>query len=184
MTQAALTGLLAVTLASAIWVIQGLRTSILRYKAATLLAIFGDIFTPYGIWLAHRISNQFISLIFATVLTYVAWRIWQQIEEAPKIDNNQPAPSCEVNPVTSKLFWTELCTKRLIFIGSVAEFISGLLGVGGGFIIVLTLHKVSNLGIKSTAETSLAVIAFVSTTTLITYISQHAIDLHIAIPFS
>ena len=63
----------------------------MRYKAATLLATFGVIFAPFGIWLAHRISNQFLSLIFATVLTYVAWRMWQQSEEAPKVDTNQPA---------------------------------------------------------------------------------------------
>lgn len=184
MTEAAPIGLLAVTLASSIGAIQGLRIGIVRYKAATLVAIFGIIMAPFGVWVAHQTSNQILSLIFAFVLVYVSLRMWQQSKQMFKNISDQPPPACEVNPATSKLFWTASCTKRLIFTGGIAGFLSGLLGVGGGFIIVPTLHKVSNLEMKSIVATSLAVIAFVSTTTLITYITQHTINWHIAIPFS
>lgn len=184
MTQAAPIGLLAVTVASAIGAKQGLRVGIVRYKAATLLATSGIIIAPLGVWLAHRISNQSLNLIFACVLIYVSLQMWEKSKETIKNDADLPAPACEVNPATSKLFWTAPCTKRLIFTGSVAGFLSGLLGLGGGFIIVPTLNKVSNLDMKSIVATSLAVIALISTTTLITYFSQHTIDWHIAISFS
>lgn len=183
-TEAAPIVLLAVVLASAIAAIQGLRAGIVRYKAATLISSVGLIFAPLGVWLAQRTPNQFLSLIFAVVLVYVAWRMWRQSTHDVQVDVDKPEPACAVNPATSKLFWTAPCTKRLMATGSVAGFLSGLLGVGGGFVIVPTLHKVTNLDIKSIVATSLTVIALVSVMSLATYITQGTINWHIAIPFS
>lgn len=182
-TEAAPIGLLAVVLASAIAAVQGLRAGIVRYKAATLISSIGLIFAPLGVWLAQRTPNQFLSLIFAVVLVYVAWRMWRQSTDV-QVDSDKPEPACAVNPATSKLFWTAPCTKRLMATGSVAGFLSGLLGVGGGFVIVPTLNKVTNLDIKSIVATSLTVIALVSIMSLATYITQGTINWHIAIPFS
>ncbi len=182
--QSAPIGLLAVSLASSVAATHGLHAGIVRYKAAMLIAFSGIVFAPLGVWLARRAPDQLLSLIFAMVLAYVAWRMWKQSMSGLQIESDAAAPACEVNPATSKLFWTALCTKRLISTGSMAGFLSGLLGVGGGFIIVPTLHKVTNLEMKSIVATSLAVIALVSSTTLISYVIQHAINWHIAIPFS
>ncbi|PKO52171.1 MAG: hypothetical protein CVU27_04500 [Betaproteobacteria bacterium HGW-Betaproteobacteria-20] len=184
MAQAAPIGLLAVMVAATIGTIQGLRAGIVRYKAATLIAAFGIICAPLGVWLAQRAANQLLSLLFAAVLIYVAWRMWQQSTENLAVDENKPAPACAVNPASSKLFWTASCTKRLITTGGLAGFLSGLLGVGGGFVIVPTLHKVSNLDIKSIVATSLAVIVLVSASSVATHITQHSIDWAIAIPFT
>lgn len=184
MVEAAPIGLLAVMLASAIAAIQGLRVGLVRYKAATLIASFGIIFAPLGVWLAHRTPNKLLSLVFALVLVYVAWQMWKHSGNDLQMELDKPAPACEVNPATSKLFWTAPCTKRLISTGSVAGFLSGLLGVGGGFVIVPTLHKVTNLDMKSIVATSLAVVALVSIMSIVAYITQHAIHWQIAIPFS
>jgi uncharacterized membrane protein YfcA len=183
MMQAAPIGLLAVMLASSIGAIQGLRAGIVRYKAATLIATFGILFAPFGVWLTHRASNQLLSLIFSIVLAYVAWRMWHQNTQNLQDDENRSAPACVLNPATSKLFWTAHCTKGLVITGGVAGLLSGLLGVGGGFVIVPSLRKVSNFDMQTIIATSLMAIAIISAASISTYLLHSNINWQIAIPF-
>jgi uncharacterized membrane protein YfcA len=88
-----------------------------------------------------------------------------------------------INPATSTLFWTALCTRRLIFTGGVAGILSGLLGVGGGFVIVPSLRKVSNFNMQTIIATSLTVVALVSISTVLTHSFHDAIAWKIALPF-
>lgn len=184
MAEAAPIGLLAVMVAAITGAVQGLSIGIVRYKAALLIAAMGIACAPVGVWLAHRAPNQVLTLVFAAVLTYVAWRMWQQSAQISALDEAKLAPACAVNPATSKLFWTAPCTHRLIATGSLAGFLSGLLGVGGGFVIVPTLRQVSNLEMKSIVATSLAVVALVSATGVIAYLSHGGMQWKIALPFT
>ena len=184
MTQAAPIGLLAVMLAASVGAVQGLRIGIVRYKAATLIAACGLLSAPIGVWLAHQMPNSLLSLVFVAVLAFVAWRMWQQSSSMADAETEKPAPACAVNPATSRLFWTAPCTHRLIATGSLAGFLSGLLGVGGGFVIVPTLHKVSNLEMRTIVATSLAVVALISATSVVSYWVHRQIDWAIAWPFT
>lgn len=184
MTQAAPIGLLAVMLAASVGAVQGLRIGIVRYKAATLIAACGLLLAPIGVWLAHQMPNSLLSLVFVAVLAFVARRMWQQSSSMADAETEKPAPACAVNPATSRLFWTAPCTHRLIATGSLAGFLSGLLGVGGGFVIVPTLHKVSNLEMRTIVATSLAVVALISATSVVSYWVHRQIDWAIAWPFT
>ncbi|MFM9835366.1 MAG: sulfite exporter TauE/SafE family protein [Methylophilaceae bacterium] len=183
LNQAAPIALLAVVSASSIAVIQGLRAGMVRYKTALLMAAFGIAFAPLGVWLAKQIPAQILNLFFAVILVYVAFQMWQQSTKTLLADENKLTPPCIINPATSKLFWTALCTRRLIFTGSIAGMLSGLLGVGGGFVIVPSLLKVSNFNMQTIIATSLAVVALVSTTTVLTHAFNGDIQWKIALPF-
>src|SRR3954463_1795218 len=76
MVEAAPIGLLAVALSSGLGAALVLRRKILRYKAASLMALAGTIASPLGIELAHRIPNRPLSALFALVLLYVGTRSW------------------------------------------------------------------------------------------------------------
>ena len=181
--QAAPIGLIAVTFAATIGALHGLQAGIVRYKAAALMAAFGVLLAPAGVWFAHRIPNQWLHLVFSVVLIAVAWRIWKQdLTTSTKAEEN-PAFACAVNPATSKLFWTASCTKRLIAVGSLSGFLSGLLGVGGGFVIVPTLREFSNLALNAIVATSLAIIALVSAVSVASYMLHGQINWQIAMPF-
>lgn len=184
MTEAAPIALLSVLLTSIVATVHGFYTGILRYRAAIVIGAFGILFAPVGVWLTQYLSNQLLTMLFAFVLMYVATSMWLQSIEASQINLSKPLPACAVNPATSKLFWTAPCTKRLVATGSTAGFISGLLGVGGGFVIVPTLTKVTNLEMKSIVATSLAVTALVSTVSLVVYAKQYVINMEIAITFA
>lgn len=182
-TQTAPIALLAVMSAASVGAVQGLRNGIVRYKTALLIASFGIVLAPLGVWLAKRAPTQILSLCFATVLIYVATRMWQQSTQILEADEKKPAPACVINPATSKLFWTALCTRRLIITGGVAGLLSGLLGVGGGFVIVPSLRKVSNFDMQTIVATSLTAIALVSAVSVFTYLLHGDINWKIAVPF-
>ena len=179
-TQAAPIGLFALALSAGIGALLGLKAGIVRYKAAALMAASGMIVAPVGVWLSHALPINLVGILFAGVLTYVAWRM---LHETYSESTNIEAAPCQINPATSKLFWTAPCTVRLGTAGSLAGLLSGLLGVGGGFVIVPALRKVSNLELQTIIATSLAVIALISTSSLLTYMWHFAIDWKIALPF-
>lgn len=184
MTEAAPIALFAVLITSIVATAHGLYTKIVRYRAAMVIGIFGILFAPAGVWLTQYLSNQLLSIFFALVLIYVATNMWLQSIETNQLNHSKPLPACAVNPATSKLFWTAPCTNRLVATGSVAGFLAGLLGVGGGFVIVPTLTKVTNLEMKSIVATSLAVTALVSSMSLIVYAKQYVVNMEIAITFA
>ncbi len=184
LNQAAPIALMAVALASGIGAIQGLRLGIVRYKTALLMASFGLIFAPLGVWLAQYVPNQLLNLIFCVVLLIVAWSMWQQSTQPLGNQENKPSPACALNPTTSKVFWTATCTKALIATGSITGFLSGLLGVGGGFVIVPSLGKVTNFNNQTVIATALFTIALVSTMSIFSYTLNSDIHWSIAVPFT
>lgn len=185
MVAAAAISLLAVMLSASVAAVLGLRDGLVRYKAAGLLAMCGILIAPAGVWCAHKLPDQVLWVLFVLIMLTVAFRSFisstkQNYEmQAGKAVNS----TCEVHPVTSRLLWTKSCARRLVFTGGLAGFLSGLLGLGGGFIIVPALRKVSNLESRMIIATSLTVVAIVSATSMITYAMQSSINWTIALPF-
>lgn len=71
----------------------------------------------------------------------------------------------------------------LLMSGSVAGLLTGLLGIGGGFVIVPALQRYTNLVMQSIISTSLAVIALVSMTGVVSSVLAGSLNWVIAIPF-
>ena len=178
--QAAPVALFALMLSAGIGALRGLRVGTVRYKAAGLMAVLGMATAPVGVSLGHYLPSNLVGILFSIVLAYVAIRMWHGTTTESL--NSQPAP-CQINPATSKLFWTAPCTARLGASGSVAGLLSGLLGVGGGFVIVPSLHKVSNFDMQTIIATSLAVIALISISGFLTYTLHSNINWGIVLPF-
>jgi hypothetical protein len=71
----------------------------------------------------------------------------------------------------------------MVVSGSIAGLLTGLLGVGGGFVIVPALQRYTNLVMQSIISTSLAVIALVSMTGVVSSVLAGSLNWAIAIPF-
>jgi uncharacterized protein len=157
-------GLLSVALAASLGAMLGWRARVLRYKAAGLMAAAGALTSPLGLWLAHRVPNAPLTVLFAVVLCIVARRMLMQA--ARDLRGEAPAaaksPPCLLDPVLGRLRWNAACARALVIAGAGAGFLSGLLGVGGGFIIVPTLLAVSDLPMTAVIATSMGVLALVS----------------------
>jgi len=89
-----------------------------------------------------------------------------------------------LNPNEGRLIWTMPCAWALAGTGAVSGILSGLLGVGGGFVIVPSLSRYTNLATRSVLATSLAVIALVSVGGVAAAAWQGAIEWTIAVPFA
>jgi uncharacterized membrane protein YfcA len=160
--EAAPIGLLAVSLSAGLGAYLGLRSKIMRYKAAMLIASAGLLFSPVGIWLAHQLPNWPLVLIFCLVLLLVARNMWKQAQRELAGLDEELGPPCMLDQTIGKLTWTLPCARALAMSGALAGFFSGLLGVGGGFIIVPALRRFTDLPMKSIVATSLGVLTIVS----------------------
>lgn len=184
--QAAPIGLMAVGMAAALGALLGLRAGIVRYRAALLVAACGMVMAPPGLWLAHHSDNRWLTLLFALVLFYVGAR---QVRQGlrPAAGGSACAarpPPCLRNADTGRLDWTLPCARALGLSGAVAGFLSGLLGVGGGFVMVPALQRCTDLAMRSIVATSLAVIALVSATGVASSALSGHLDWSVAAPFS
>lgn len=184
--QAGPIGLLAVGMAAALGAVLGLRAGNVRYRAALLIAAAGMILSPAGLWLAHRIDNFWLTMVFAVVLLFVAYRTFRQA--GSQDDDNMSAADmavpCIRNADTGRFIWTTRCARALVLSGSIAGLLSGLLGVGGGFVVVPALRRYTDLTMKSAVATSLAVIALVSITGVVSSAVSGGLNWTVAIPFS
>src|SRR5471032_752996 len=181
-------GLLAVGLAAALGAILGLRAGTVRYKAALLIAGVGVVCSPVGLWLAQRTPNRPLAVVFAGVLLFVAYRTWQRARApAPPLarvsDAHRPPPPCRLSS-KGKLIWTAPCARALALSGMVAGGLSGLLGVGGGFVMIPALQRYTDLSMQSVVATSLAVIALVSTSGVVVSAAAGHLPWMVALPFS
>ena len=185
--EAAPISLAAIALSAGVGALLGLKNKILRYKAAGFMAMFGLILSPIGLWASKRIPNAPLLILFSCTLFYVSIRLYRQaykeIHGIPDFAGKAPPP-CLLDSSRGKLSWNVPCARALMFSGGLAGLLSGLLGVGGGFVIVPALKRYTDLPINSIVATSLGVLAIIAGGgTLFSAISG-SLDLAIAAPFA
>lgn len=182
--QAGPIGLLAVGIAAAMGAIIGLKSGIVRYRAALLVAATGILLAPVGVWMAQRLDTRILSVLFAVVLLWVAYKSFRESRQDGQANSLGIEPPCIRDTESGRFVWTTKCASRLAVSGSVAGVLSGLLGVGGGFVMVPTLQRYTDLPMKSVVATSLAVIALISMTGVATSILGGHFNVAIGAPFA
>ena len=193
--QAAPTALLAVSAAATLGTLSAWPQGIVRYRAALVMSGAGLLTAPLGLTAAHWLPLPILSSGFALVLLYVSVRMILRARTAPEESKivraglkgeqeNPSEPVCKMNPATGRLRWTRPCALAISSGGLTTGFLSGLLGVGGGFVIVPILRAVSDLSFHSAVATSLMAIALTSAGTVAISITKgQPLYLMIAAPF-
>lgn len=195
LNQAAPVALLAVASAAALGSYYAWRRSIVRYRAAMLIAAVGAFTAPWGLELAGRLPGHQLVLLFAAVLVVVALRLLLGLRLAPEESavvratvagdgSKAQGPVCRLNG-RGRIAWTRPCALVMSAIGAVTGFLGGLLGVGGGFVIVPGLRLATELSMQSAVATSLLAIALNSAGTVVTAaVRGHDIPWTLAVPFA
>ena len=185
-TQAAPVGLLAVGSAAAVGATVGLRNGSVRYRAAAVIGGSGMLAAPLGTAMSTRLPTDLMTAIFAVVLAAVALRMFRNGAPGSSTSSDRAllGPACVRDSTTGRFVWTRVCAKCLAVTGLGAGTLSGLLGVGGGFLIVPALTRHSNLRADGIVNTSLAVIALVSISGVASAAAQGHVNWSIAMPFA
>lgn len=186
MAEAGPIALTAIMISAGVGALIGLQAKVLRPRAAVFIALFGLILSPVGLWVAQRIPNTPLLLLFSAILIFVAVRMYLQATQAlsGKTPKRIKPPPCQLDLSIGKLIWTVPCARSLMFSGALAGFLSGLLGVGGGFILVPALRNFTDLPMKAIVATSLGVLALVSAGGAFFSMASGILNITIAIPFA
>jgi hypothetical protein len=186
--QAAPVALFAVGISAAMGAAIGLRTGQVRYRAAGWMALAGFAGAPLGWWLGRHIPNTPLTILFALVLAYTSLRMYARATQAGAglaPAQAQVSAPCRRNPIDGRLHWTRSCFQALGSAGFAAGTLSSLLGVGGGFVIVPVLMRMTDLDMQSIAVTSLAVIALVSAGSIgVGWAAGQSVSWALALPFA
>ena len=185
LAESAPVGLLAVGLAAAVGAVLGLREGRVRYRAAMVIGGAGMLLAPLGVWMAQRVPNGPLTLAFALVLGWSARGMYlRSLAPSAAPASRAEQPPCVRNPCTGRFIWTRPCAMALASTGMASGMLSGLLGVGGGFVIVPALTRYSDLTADSIVSTSLAVIALVSISGVASASLHGSMPWAIAAPFA
>jgi len=173
MQQAAPVALIAVSGGAALGAAEAWRRRLVRYRAAFLIAAIALPFTALGLRLAQVLPQRVLLVLFAWALLMSALRSAWKLRHA-QAAVGAPGALGRINPDTGRFHWNWPTAFLFAAIGAIAGFMTGLLGVGGGFVIVPLLQRFTNVSMHGVVATTLLVIALVGGSGVVMALGQGA----------
>ncbi|GIX04062.1 MAG: UPF0721 transmembrane protein [Planctomycetaceae bacterium] len=136
-----------------------------------MFALAGMVGAPLGTWWGRLIPDPWLLILFSGLMLVVAARMWLSGAQRIAREAQQAGQELAVLEETTatcqrdaqgQLLLTTRCTLLLFLAGVGAGILSGMFGVGGGFIIVPALVWFSHMPIRKAVGTSLMVVAWVA----------------------
>jgi uncharacterized membrane protein YfcA len=144
------------------------KQKLVRWKHGVVLGIGGILGVPCGIALGAKISAQLSLIFFAVLMLYIALGML-----FPSYGPTAPKWSrCSVDTQAERVHLP--CLGKLLIAGVMTGILSGLFGVGGGFLLIPALMSVARVGVQHAMATSLVAIVIISTSGLASNLSALA----------
>jgi uncharacterized protein len=149
------------------------------WKPGMILAGAGALTAPLGKWLGLQISELWLVSGFSVLAMVIALRMWLSASKNPDSASvvragnfaHTPAPALLCSLSATGQFELRLrCVSGLLIGGLLVGLLSGLLGVGGGFLIIPLLLTLSSVSMAQAVSTSLLIIALVSSSGFISHL--------------
>lgn len=122
----------------------------IRWLAGLMLGVGGALGAPMGAWAGGQIPDSIGLASFATLMLVLA----KKMADGKLQDVPIPWISC-ARPVSGEPQFHLSCGAKLIGAGIVAGILSGIFGVGGGFLLVPALLIIAGLDLRIALGTSL-----------------------------
>lgn len=152
---------------------------------AVLFGVSGMLMAPIGRYVATSISPNALIAGFALLSAVITVRMfWQsikypeqaQVVRAAGSEGGSEALLCRFSE-TQHFDWRLRCMTGLIVGGLLTGLLSGLFGVGGGFLIVPFLTQLNSVSMRQAVATSLVIITGVSASGFATHLLTQSIDM-------
>ena len=133
-----------------------------------IILVTGALLAPLGRWFVGYVSSQLLLGCFSVVGVLVAWQMWRQASHEPadvgEVRAGGDAEGLLLRPqaLLTNGYWPSPILLKSLLGGVITGLLSGLLGVGGGFVIVPVLTMLVGLTIKQAVVSSLLIISCVS----------------------
>lgn len=171
--------------------LQSIRARLVVWQPAIVFVIGGILGAPSGVYVAHLVPAEWIVTGFAVFAAVVGTMMWTRARTRPdeaRVVRKQPersgaSPICVLTP-DDQLRFSAPCALVLTVAGLGTGFLSGLFGIGGGFLIVPTLIFVTSIGVHSAIATSLLIIAAIGFSGALSALAAGAIVWPILVPFA
>ncbi len=164
------------------------RSGLAEYKSGVVFGLAGLAGAPLGTVVGRQVPAPLLLGGFAVLMLLVGVRMWRQASRKPEETRvvravsgvaESGGPSCRRDP-EGNLQFTSRCALMLGLAGVATGFLSGLFGVGGGFLIVPALLFIAALSIQRAVATSLVVIAIISAAGVVSHVAGgQSVDWHI-----
>ena len=180
--------LLTVAATAAVGVVERWRYGQVELPTGLLFAAAGMLTAPLGSWLGDQIPARPLLASFAVLMLVVAIRMWRKASEPaerlpPSAVIAGSGPACRRDP-EGRLRLTSRCATVLAMVGLAVGLLSGLYGVGGGFLIVPALVTFASMGVPRAVGTSLLVMTLVGISGVAAHVADgRPLPLPIAIGF-
>jgi len=151
-------------------VLARLRSDEIQWLPAAVYASLGALVTPAGVWLNQQVNNQWLMVAFGVLVLIIAIRLWMQASRQPElagevranIHGEDESSGAVCRMINNQPFKIGLpCVMGMSAGAVLTGLLSGLFGVGGGFIIVPTLLFLTGISMRQAVATSLVVISAV-----------------------
>ncbi len=173
-----------------------------------LFAIAGMLGAPVGSLIAGYINETLLLVMFAGLMLVVAQRMWAKSQPAAtpdaspsmatsatatacvdqadgdsRVDSQGSGAACQRDS-SGRLLLNSRCARLLALVGFATGVLSGLFGVGGGFVIVPALVLFSGMSIHRAVGTSLFIIVLISISGVAShYLNGNKVDIPLATLF-
>ncbi|KXX62996.1 sulfite exporter TauE/SafE family protein [Rhodococcus sp. LB1] len=165
--------LLVIGLASIAGAVPKIREHQVNWRMAGVFAACGIPATFAGSAIGRLLPQSVVLIGFAAVMVVAGIRML--------MDRGDTGTACEVGD--SGIDWRR-CAPRSIPAGIAVGFLTGLFGVGGGFLIIPALVLMLGLDMSVAVGTSLVIIVANSAAGLVSHLSGASIDWAITVAFA
>lgn len=140
----------------------------IELRSGLLFALAGMLGAPLGTYLGRLLPETLLLTLFAGLMLWVAVRMWRAGQRPETADVPLSTGSCQTEP-GGRVQLDSRCALVLGLSGVITGILSGLFGVGGGFVVVPALVLTTRMPIHQAVATSLLVITLVSASGFASY---------------
>lgn len=189
--QAVPISLVAVALTAIVGGVDSIRRRLAVWQPTVIFALGGVIGAPAGVLAARHVPDRMLLAGFALLAVTVGSLMWRAAQTFPAQASAVRArtyatgggPVCVLAP-DGQLRFSAPCAAVLAVFGLGTGFMSGLFGIGGGFLIVPALVLVTRMGVHRAVATSLLIIAAIGTAGAASALVHGQLAWHVLVPFA